>query len=164
MVMGWLITTERIPHEAAQAITAYVHSPLLGLLAINLFLVVVGMFLETLPALLILSPILLPVVKAFGIDPVHFGIVICFNLIIGIIGTFQVFTAGYLITDGGPQNATLFYVLYLYRQALQNFRMGYAAAMAWTLFLIIMLFTLMQLVLARRWVYYEGTTSGRGIL
>jgi tripartite ATP-independent transporter DctM subunit len=85
VVMGWLITTERIPHEAAQAITAYVQSPLLGLLAINLFLIVVGMFLETLPALLILSPILLPVVKAFGIDPVHFGVVICFNLIIGII-------------------------------------------------------------------------------
>jgi len=85
VVMGWLITTERIPHEAAAWITTYIQHPLVGLLVINLFLIAVGMFLETLPALLILSPILLPVVNAFGIDPVHFGIIICFNLIIGII-------------------------------------------------------------------------------
>lgn len=85
VVMGWLITTERLPHNAAAAITAYVQSPILGMLAINVFLIVVGMFLETLPALLILSPILLPVVQSFNIDPVHFGIIICFNLIIGII-------------------------------------------------------------------------------
>ena len=85
VVMGWLITTERLPHEAATAITTYVKSPIVGMLAINVFLIFVGMFLETLPALLILSPILLPVVQGFNIDPVHFGIVICFNLIIGII-------------------------------------------------------------------------------
>jgi C4-dicarboxylate transporter DctM subunit len=85
IVMGWIITIERVPHEAAQAITTYIQSPLVGMLIINLFLIAVGMFLETLPALLILSPILLPVVKAFGIDPVHFGVIICFNLIIGII-------------------------------------------------------------------------------
>ena len=85
IVMGWIITIERVPHEAAQAITTYIQSPMVGMLIINLFLIVVGMFLETLPALLILSPILLPVVKAFGIDPVHFGVIICFNLIIGII-------------------------------------------------------------------------------
>jgi tripartite ATP-independent transporter DctM subunit len=85
MVMGWIITIERVPHEAADAILQYITSPVIGILAINLFLIVVGMFLETLPALLILSPILLPVVKAFGIDPVHFGIIICFNLVIGII-------------------------------------------------------------------------------
>ena len=60
-------------------------SPIVGLLAVNVFLIVVGMFLETLPAILILSPILLPVVVAFGIDPVHFGVILCFNLIIGII-------------------------------------------------------------------------------
>ena len=84
-VMGWIITTERIPHEAAQAISTYIQSPMLCLLIINLFLIFVGMFLETMPALLILSPILLPVVKAYGIDPVHFGVIICFNLIVGII-------------------------------------------------------------------------------
>ena len=85
IVMGWIITIERVPHEAAQTIIQYIENPVIGLLAINLFLIVVGMFLETLPALLILSPILLPVVKVFGIDPVHFGVIICFNLIIGII-------------------------------------------------------------------------------
>ncbi len=85
IVMGWIITIERIPHEAAHIIAKSIQSPVLGIMVINLFLIFVGMFLETLPALLILSPILLPVVKVFSIDPVHFGIIICFNLIIGII-------------------------------------------------------------------------------
>ena len=84
-VMGWIITTERVAHDAAQLIIHYVQSPLLGLLAINVFLLIVGMFLETVPALLILSSILLPVIKALGIDPVHFGVIICYNLILGII-------------------------------------------------------------------------------
>jgi tripartite ATP-independent transporter DctM subunit len=84
-VMAWIITTERVAHDAAQMIVSYVHSPLLGLLVINLFLLVVGMFLETVPALLILSSILLPVVRELGVDPVHFGIIICYNLILGII-------------------------------------------------------------------------------
>ena len=85
VVMGWILTIERVPHEAAQMFIDIISSPLVGLLAINVFLLVVGMFLETLPALLILSPILLPVVKVIGIDPVQFGVIICFNLIIGII-------------------------------------------------------------------------------
>jgi len=67
--------------------------------------------------------------------------VIFFNLILGVIGSFQVFTAGYLITDGGPQNATLFYVLYLYRQGFQFLKMGYASALSWVLFFIIFIFT-----------------------
>lgn len=82
--------------------------------------------------------------------------VIFFNLIIGIIGSFQVFTQAYVMTQGGPQNATLFYVLYLFKQGFGLFRMGYAAAMAWILFVIILIFTLVQMILARRWVYYEG--------
>jgi len=84
-VMGWIVTTERIAHDAAQYIAAHVHSPILGLLVINVLLLVVGTFLETVPALLILSPILLPVVKGLGIDPVHFGVIISYNLILGII-------------------------------------------------------------------------------
>jgi multiple sugar transport system permease protein len=82
--------------------------------------------------------------------------VIFFTLVIGIIGSFQVFTQAYVMTGGGPQNATLFYVLYLFRQGFGLFRMGYAAAMAWILFLIILLLTLIQMTLARRWVYYAG--------
>ena len=85
MVMGWILTSERVPHEAARIITGYIKSPFLGLLVINGFLLMVGMLLETLPALLIMSPILLPIVKVYGVDPVHFGLIICFNLGIGII-------------------------------------------------------------------------------
>ena len=85
IVMGWIITMERLPHEAAKAIQLYIEHPLLALLIINVFLILVGMFLEPLPAILILSPILLPILAPFGIDQVHFGVIICFNLIIGII-------------------------------------------------------------------------------
>lgn len=81
--------------------------------------------------------------------------IIFFNLIIGIIASFQVFTAGYLITNGGPQNATLFYVLYLYRNAFQYLDMGYAAALAWVLFLIIMTLTLIIFRFVGRSVHYE---------
>jgi multiple sugar transport system permease protein len=79
-----------------------------------------------------------------------------FNLIMAIIGAFQVFTQAYVITAGGPENATLFYVLYLYRMAFENFRMGYASAMAWMLFLVILAFTFIQFRLADVWVFYEG--------
>jgi multiple sugar transport system permease protein len=81
--------------------------------------------------------------------------VIFFSVITGIIGSFQIFTSAYIATDGGPQNATLFYVLLLYRHAFQFFKMGYASAMAWLLFVIILLFTVIQFRLAQRWVYYE---------
>lgn len=82
--------------------------------------------------------------------------VIFFNLILGIIASFQVFTQAYVMTQGGPQDATLFYVLYLFRQGFAQLRMGYAAAMAWILFIIILVLTLIQFRLANRWVYYEG--------
>lgn len=81
--------------------------------------------------------------------------VIFFSVITGIIGSFQVFTSAYIATDGGPENATLFYVLLLYRNAFQYFKMGYASAMAWLLFVIVLLFTILQFRLARRWVHYE---------
>jgi multiple sugar transport system permease protein len=79
-----------------------------------------------------------------------------FNLIIAIIGAFQVFTQAYIMTQGGPNYATLFYLLYLYRMAFENFRMGYASAMAWVLFVIVLLFTILQFKLSDRWVFYEG--------
>lgn len=84
-VMGWVITSERVAHRAAELLVAHVQSPLLGLLIINVFLLVVGMFVEALATLLILSPILLPVVTSYGIDPVHFGLIICFNLLLAMI-------------------------------------------------------------------------------
>ncbi|NPV09682.1 MAG: sugar ABC transporter permease [Anaerolineae bacterium] len=80
---------------------------------------------------------------------------IFFNAVVSIIGSFQVFTTAFVATGGGPQNATLFYVLYLYRNGFQYFKMGYASALAWVLFVIILGFTLLQFRVGRYWVYYE---------
>ena len=83
--------------------------------------------------------------------------VVFFNLVMAIIGTFQVFTQGFLITNGGPNNATMFYVLYLYKNAFEYFRMGYASAMAWVLFIIIMGCTAFVFKSSQAWVHYEGS-------
>lgn len=85
--------------------------------------------------------------------------VIFFNLVVGIIASFQVFTTAFVMTQGGPQNATLFVVLYLYRNGFQYFKMGYASAIAWMLFFIIVFFTVVQFRLANRWVYEEGASN-----
>jgi len=82
--------------------------------------------------------------------------IIFFNLVMNVIGSFQIFTAAYLMTAGSPQNSTLFYVLYLYRSAFEDIRFGYASALAWALFLIILGFTVLQFKLSGRWVYYES--------
>ena len=79
-----------------------------------------------------------------------------FNLVMAIIASFQVFTAAYVMTEGGPNEATLFYVLYLYQKAFEQFQMGYASAMAWILFGIVLALTLLVLRSSRVWVYYEG--------
>lgn len=79
--------------------------------------------------------------------------IIFFNLIMGIISSFQVFTSSYVMTQGGPHYATYFYMLYLYDVAFRYFQMGYGSALAWILFAIIMSLTLTQFVLGRRWVY-----------
>ncbi len=78
-----------------------------------------------------------------------------FNFITLTIGSLQIFTQAYVMTDGGPVNSTLFYVFYLFNTAFENLRMGYASAMAWILFLIIVGFSLFQIRMSRRWVYYE---------
>lgn len=83
--------------------------------------------------------------------------VIFFNVIMGLIGGFQVFTQAFVITDGSgaPEHATLFYVLQLYNVGFNDLRMGYACAMAWVLFLVILGLTLLAMRLSRRWVSYE---------
>ncbi len=68
---------------------------------------------------------------------------IFFNLILSIISTFQTFTNAFVATNGGPLDATLFFVLYLYKQAFEFLNMGYASALAWVLFAIILVFTLL---------------------
>ncbi len=92
---------------------------------------------------------------------------IFFNLVMNIIGSFQVFTQAFVMTassaqgqEGGPNNSTLFFVLYLYKKAFQQFQMGYASALAWILFIIILIFTFIQFSLSRRWVYYESGDVG----
>jgi len=82
--------------------------------------------------------------------------VLFFNLVIGIVGSFQVFTNAFVMTNGGPQNATLFMVLYIYLNGFHLFKMGYAATLSWLLFWIIMIFTWIQFKVSGRWVYYEG--------
>jgi len=84
------------------------------------------------------------------ISPIFF-----FNLVIGIIQSFQVFDKVYIMTRGGPANATIVYVMYLYERAFTWLKMGYGSALAWILFFIIMLLTLLQFKFSK-WVYYEG--------
>ena len=82
--------------------------------------------------------------------------VIFFNLIVGIIGNFQVFAPALIMTKGGPQDATLFMVLYIYRNAFEYSKLGYAAALSWLLFLFIILLTIIQFRGSGRWVFYES--------
>jgi len=82
--------------------------------------------------------------------------VILFNLIMGFIGGFQNFTLPWLLTGGGPNQATEFYALFLYRQAFNYMRMGKASALAWILFVIIVVFTITLFKSSARWVYYAG--------
>ena len=79
-----------------------------------------------------------------------------FNLVIGIIAALRTFTTAYVATGGGPNYATWFYILHLYQTAFQNFDFGYASALAWIFFIIVIALTLLNNWFSRRWVYYEG--------
>ncbi len=81
---------------------------------------------------------------------------IFFNLILSLIATFQTFTSAFIATDGGPLDSTLFFVLYIYRQAFEFRHMGYASALAWLLFAIILVLTLLVFRSQGFWVYYAG--------
>lgn len=82
--------------------------------------------------------------------------VIFYNLILGIIAALQSFTLFFIMTQGGPNNATLTFMLYLYRMAFQNLRMGYASALAWVLFFYLVVLTAIVFKSSSRWVYYEA--------
>lgn len=82
--------------------------------------------------------------------------VIYFNMIMGIIGTFQVFAIPYIMTGGGPARATLFYAMYIYQLAFEDLRMGYACAMAVILFFIIVTLTWLATKSTRRFIHYGG--------
>ncbi len=89
--------------------------------------------------------------------------VLFYNLILGLIGTFSYFTQVYVATggEGGPVRSTLFYNLYLYQAAFKYNEMGYASAMAWVLFIIILILTGMIFKSSSLWVYYEGELRGK---
>ncbi|MFD1637369.1 carbohydrate ABC transporter permease [Evansella tamaricis] len=87
--------------------------------------------------------------------------VIFFNLVFQMINAFMTFTQAFLITQGGPVNKTLFYALYLYREAFTNYRMGYASALAWVLLVVIALATFLIFKSSKKWVYYESE-GGKG--
>jgi len=77
-------------------------------------------------------------------------------LIIEIMFSFQIFTEAYVMTQGGPLNSTLFYNLYLYIKAFDDFQMGYASSLAWLLLLMTLAITIVQFRLSKKWVYYEA--------
>ena len=85
--------------------------------------------------------------------------IIFFNMVTAMIGAFQTFTQGYLL-GGGKNNSLLFYSYYLYENAFMWFKMGYASALAWLLFTIILIFTLLVFRSSSMWVYYETEMSG----
>lgn len=97
-----------------------------------------------------------PIRQFFNITVPMLSPIILFSLTMGTIGSFQIFAQAYVMSGRGPDNSTLFYVMYLFDQAFRYFRMGYGAAMAWVLFAIVLAITVIKFTLAKRWVYYEG--------
>lgn len=81
---------------------------------------------------------------------------IFYNMVVAIINSFQTFIPAKIMTNGGPENATLFAVLNIYRNGFEYFNMGYAAALAWEFFIIIVGFTIVQFYVSNKWVYYEA--------
>jgi multiple sugar transport system permease protein len=94
--------------------------------------------------------------RLFGITIPLMTPVLFFQLVMGIINALQVFTQAFIMTNGGPNNATLFAILYLYQNAFTYQRMGYASAFAWVLFLLILVLTILVFRSSASWVYYEG--------
>lgn len=87
--------------------------------------------------------------------------VIFYNLVLGLINTFQYFTEVFILTQGGPARSTLVYNLYLYQNAFFYNHMGYASALAWVLFVITLVLTALVFRSSAAWVYYEGQLKER---
>lgn len=94
--------------------------------------------------------------KLFYITLPMLSPVIFYNVVMGMIGSMQTFTQGYIMTEGGPNNASMFFVLLLYNRAFEYTKMGMACAMAWVLFVIIGILTAVNFYVSNKWVYYEG--------
>ncbi|TVQ24904.1 MAG: sugar ABC transporter permease [Spirochaetaceae bacterium] len=87
--------------------------------------------------------------------------VIFFNVILGVINAFQMFTPAFIITQGGPVNSTYMYALYLYEKGFRQFQMGYASTLAWLLLMIVAVLTGVNFYLSKHWVYYESGGQGQ---
>lgn len=99
--------------------------------------------------------------KFFHVTLPHLTPVLFFNIVIGLIDMMQMFTQVYVMTQGGPLDSTLVYVMYIYQTAFQNLRMGYASALSWVLFLVLLGLTLFQFRLSGNWVYYRSAAGGK---
>jgi multiple sugar transport system permease protein len=97
-----------------------------------------------------------PVRRLFAVTIPQVSPIILFNVITGSIAALQSFDSAYVMTQGGPNNATLFYVFYIYQTAFTSGNLGYASALAWILFLLVLALTAVVFRTARYWVFYEG--------
>lgn len=98
-----------------------------------------------------------PIRRFFKITLPMLSPYILFNLIIGLIATFQIFTQAYIMTPNGyPERSTYFYVYKLFDECFSYFRLGYGAAMAWVLFVVLIVLTLINMRISKKWVYYAG--------
>lgn len=100
-----------------------------------------------------------PIRKLINITLPMLSPTIFFNVIMGIISGFQVFMQAYIMTEGGPNNSTLFYALYLYNKAFRDLQMGYASAMGWILLVITLVLTLLIFKFSSKFIYYEDNTK-----
>lgn len=82
---AWVVAVEQLPMKAMEALACLSSSPYVFLIIVNIFLLLIGIPLETAPALTIVTPVLVPLAAKLGIDPVHFGVIVCFNLVLGLI-------------------------------------------------------------------------------
>lgn len=98
--------------------------------------------------------------KAWHVTLPQISPILFFNTVTSMIGAFQTFTQGFMV-NGGPDNSLLFYAYYLYQNAFMWFKMGYGSALAWVLFVIILLFTALVFRSSALWVYYETEQTGR---
>lgn len=96
------------------------------------------------------------IIRYFRITLPMISPVIFFQLVMGVVGALQVFNQAALMTDGGPQHATYFFVYYIYQEAFVSYNMGYASALAWVFFLIVLILTIFMIKFVGRSVYYES--------
>lgn len=102
-----------------------------------------------------------PVRKFFNITLPLITPTILFNILTSLISAFQTIVLAFVLTGGGPANSTYFYSLHVYRNAFTHFKMGYASAMAWVMFILVVLLTGLVLKSSKYWVYYEADGGGR---